>query len=110
MLAEVAADLLFGGGNKAEADFIADFASDGTNAEGEGIKRRIQATGVAAEIFNAFFAPDQVVDFFFGRVLHCFAYFRQFRCQGLTLIQRLCTDFTGMVNSHQPGSMLSFLL
>lgn len=60
---------------------------------------------MAAKLANTLLAPGQVVDLFFGGVLHGLAHLRQPGGQGLALIERLGADFTGMVDTHEPGHM-----
>ena len=65
---------------------------------------------MAAQLMNALFAPDQMVDFLFGGVIHGGAHLRQLGGQGLTLIQRLGADFAGMVDAHQTGDVSGVLV
>ncbi|KTC40931.1 hypothetical protein AO260_31025 [Pseudomonas sp. ABAC21] len=60
---------------------------------------------MTAQLADALLTPGKMVNFFFGRVLHRCAHLRQLGGQGLTLIQRLGTDFAGMVDAHQAGDM-----
>ena len=64
---------------------------------------------MAVQLANALFAPGQVVHFFLGGVFHGLAHFGQLGGQGLALVQRLGADFTGVVDTHQPGNMAGLL-
>jgi hypothetical protein len=65
---------------------------------------------VAVQLANALLAPGQVVDFFFGGMLHGLAHLGQLGGQGLALVQRLGADFTGVVDAHQAGDVAALLL
>lgn len=64
---------------------------------------------MAVQLANALLAPRQVVDFFLGGMFHGLAHFGQLGRQGLTLVQGLGADFTGMVDAHQPGNVAGLL-
>jgi hypothetical protein len=107
---QMLAHLIFGRCNEPQADLVADQPGDRTNPERHAIKQRIEHAGMAAQLMNALLAPDQVVDFFFGGMLHGGTHFRQLGGQGLTLVQRLGADFTGVVDAHQAGNVPSVFI
>ncbi|MCY1403145.1 hypothetical protein D9M71_183120 [compost metagenome] len=105
MFVQVFAHLVFRCRHEAQADFVADQAGHGANSERHAIKQRIEDAGVAAQLMDALFAPDQMIDFFFGGVFHGSTHLRQSGGQRLPLIQRLGADFAGMVDAHQAGNV-----
>ena len=104
------ADLVLGGGDEPEADLVADQPGGGADTERQPVEQRIEYAGMTAQLADALLAPGQVVDFFLGRVLHGLAHFGQFGGQGLALVQRLGTDFPGMVDAHQAGHVPGVLV
>jgi len=105
MFVQVLADLMLGRRYETKADLVADQPGNRADTERHAVKQWIQHAGVAAQLMDALFTPDQMIDLFFSRVLHGCAYLRQLGGQRLSLIQRLGADFAGMVDAHQTGDM-----
>ena len=57
MFPQVRTNLVFGGGDKAEADAVADCASASANGKRGNIKERVEVAGVTTEFLQALFAP-----------------------------------------------------
>ena len=62
---------------------------------------------MAAQLVQAVFTPNQMVNFFGGRLLHGVAGAVVFSGKCLALIQRLRAHFAGMIDAHQPRNMLA---
>ncbi|MCY1457008.1 hypothetical protein D9M71_742650 [compost metagenome] len=94
---------MLGGGDKTQADLVADQAGQCADAERHAVEQWVEYAWMATELTDTLFAPGQVVNLFFGRVLHGLAHLWQLGGQGLALVQRLGADFTGMVDTHEAG-------
>ena len=110
VLVQMAADLILGSRDEAQAQAIADQAGTGADPEGEAIEQRIEQARTLTQGADALLAPGQVIDLFVGRLLHFFAHFRQLGGQRLTLVQRLGADLAGVVDAHEAGRMTAFLV
>ena len=98
-------DLAFGLDDEAEVPAIAAKPSRESDRVAAGIPERIQQTGPAVQLLQAFGAPGQVIGLFLrGRqqLRACRLVARDGR---LAHVQRLRTDFAGVVDAHQPGGV-----
>src|SRR5690606_31276778 len=92
---EVAADLVFRGGNEAKAYTIADQSRSGTDSKRQTVPKGIEVAGVAAQLVNTLLTPDQVIHLLSGGLFHLNPDIGQSGSEGLTLIKRLGADFPG---------------
>ena len=102
---QMAHHLMFGFGNKAQAPAIAGQTGGRTDAEGHGIKQRIEFARRTAQFAQPILAPGQMILFFAGGLLHGVTHMGQAGGAGLSLIKRLGTDFARVINAHQAGDM-----
>ena len=65
---------------------------------------------MAAELLQAAFTPGQMIAFFLRCGLHALTHLRQFGCECLALVQRLCTHFAALVDAHQTCGMTAFVV
>jgi len=101
----VSTHLFFGFGDKSEAPFVAEQPAGCANRERAGVPDRTQCARALVEFVEALFAPRQVIKLLFGGAVHLFFDSWVPRNHGVALIESLCRNFTGMVDSHEAGGM-----
>ena len=106
---QMLAHLVFGGGDEAQADPVADQPGGGTDAEGQAVEDRIEDAGTAAQLADALLAPGQVVDLLPAASPSPRGP-GQLGGQRLALVQRLGADLAGVVDAHQAGDMAGVFL
>ncbi len=80
---------------------IAKRARQGAEGKGAQVPQRVQEAGAALQFLQALLAPGQMIDFLGGGFVHGRLH-RRIACgKGLTLVQGLGGDLSGMVDPHQ---------
>ena len=102
MIIEMGFDLRFRLLNEAKAASITGEGGNGAEHEAAGVPQRRQSTGCAAEFGDPLFAPREVIVFLFCCCEQMITRLRRAREYGLTVVEGLRCNFTGMVDTHQP--------
>ena len=105
MMLQVHAHLTFSFCDKTQTVFITGNSGQRAHTKGQAVPDRIEQTGMAIQFFQAVFTPGQMILFFNCRLFHLTTHIRKFRRHGLTMIERLCTHFTTMIDPHQTCHM-----
>src|SRR5690625_6554650 len=99
------ADLRFGGGDKAEADPIAEQAGRGAQAQWQAVEQGVEQAGPAVELCQVLIEPGEVVHFSRRSLFHGKANPVAASRQGLALVERLGADLTAVIDPGQAGHM-----
>jgi hypothetical protein len=109
MPAKVLAYLSLGFFDEAERPFVAKQSARCTDCKGTGIPDRAEPAGTTAKFSQALMAPAKVISFFVGGILHLL-FDTGIACdRRVSLVQALRSDFTSVVDSHQPGSVIDLV-
>ena len=108
VMLQMHADLALCFRHKAKAVFVAGNPGNCAHAKRKAVPDRVQQAGMAVQLFQAVFAPGQVILFFNGCLFHLAAHIRQLGGQRLAVVQRLRADFAAVIDPHQPRNMARF--
>ena len=102
---EVCAHLAFGLRNEAKAPLVPKDATGRPDCKCTRVPEWTQFANVLTQFMNALFTPGQVIEFFVGCTLHLGLDRLVARDRGVPLVERLCGNFAGVVDAHEPGCM-----
>lgn len=108
MIAQMFGNLPFGLGNKTEGPAISECTAGRADRKCSRVPQWAESTDRCVEFAYAFFAPVQMVTLFIGGLAHVRGHGRVASDSGVSLVEGLCSDLAGMIDSHQASGMPPF--
>lgn len=107
VVVEVSFDLAFRFGDEAEAHIVSDRAGDQADHGAARVPERVEDAAAAAEFLEPVSTPRQVVALLPGGLPQVPSGLRRTREYGLSVVECLCGDFSGVVDAKQRDARLA---
>ena len=89
--------------NEPEAPLVTEHAAGSADGKGAGVPERAEPTRDLSQFVEALLAPGQVIELLIGGLLHLRLDSAVPGNSSMALVERLCGNFTGMIDPHQAG-------
>jgi len=102
---KVIANLPLGFCDETETPLVTDYATQRAHGERSGVPDRAKPTRSFTQLIEALLAPCEVIEFLVCGLLHLRLNVAIARDGGVSLVEALCGNLAGVIDTHQSGGM-----